>query len=1022
MFHHTEAFGDAVAAELLEDDGSVARRTYREYAEMTYRAAGSLQAVLSVSESEIVPLVYETCMDWPVLFWAVLMSGATPLLVNPQADDAVIGGLIRDAGARAYIAAEPLVGSDAKWVDAASLLSGTKPGREVWGKYIGLCTSGTTGDSRIFLYDFDTVFCQLKGLQETIDGDYRQFSTEVGNPVAKILAFLPFHHVFGLLSTFFFRVIFGHVIVFLKNKSYDEIFRSCRTLGVNYVYAVPMLFNGFAAIAEKQFLKGAPLTEENCRLIREKTFGTEICAMISGGGHIPKETLALINEIGYPIGNGFGMTEVGIIANASYRPKEVRVSGSVGSLLAFLDGKIEPEGADEGELFVRGGTVYTASVADGKVTPRDPDAWFDTGDVVRMKDGDLWIVGRNKDVIIGSSGENVYPDEIEDRFEAIKTRTKFCVFGLAKGTDEEVAAVFEGEENRDAVLSAVLEGNRSLDPDHRIRRLFLSEKPLPLAGSMKVKRQLVKKEIGEGTWPVCEIALDDAGKEARSAVLPASVDKEAFDAILQKVKAIASESMDVDPEDVDEMADLYTGLGVDSLKMVSLLGETEEAFGVMIVDRDKKYYHNLYELALIVYGKLHNTAAMPAGAEPEEKVERITDFTKSPEYIKFAKRIKDTFSEVNPYAVAHDSVIRDTSIIDGKEVINMGSYNYLGMSGHPETVKAAIEAIKKYGTSSSGSRSLAGEKTIYRDMEKTIAKWKHTDDAIVCTGGWATNVAFVSCFMKEGDLILYDERSHSSVIEGARLSHADSKAFAHNDMKELEEILKRIEGKYHKVLLAAEGVYSMDGDMGPVPELIALKKKYKCFLVIDEAHSGGILGEHGGGCDEYYNLAPDDIDIKYGTMSKALGTVGGYVAARQEIIDYLRGSMSGFVFTAGIAPPLAAACQKTVELIMSDNTPVQNLHRNIRYFVRRAKEEGLVKDHCGETPIVPIVVGSDLDAAKLSGELLKRGIFIPPAMYPAVPIGQARLRVSISSTHSIEQLETVIVNIADAMRKGDFRK
>jgi len=192
--------------------------------------------------------------------------------------------------------------------------------------------------------------------------------------------------------------------------------------------------------------------------------------------------------------------------------------------------------------------------------------------------------------------------------------------------------------------------------------------------------------------------------------------------------------------------------------------------------------------------------------------------------------------------------------------------------------------------------------------------------------------------------------------------------------------------------------------------------------MVDEAHSGGVIGDHAGGCDDYFHLDPHDIDIKYGTMSKALGTCGGYIAADHSIVEYLRYSMNGFVFTAGIAPPLAAACMKAIEIIQRDNTMAEKLHENIRYFVRRCKEEGMNTCLAGESAIVPVMVGTDADAARLSSLILKEGVFVPPAMFPAVPMGESRLRFTVSATHSIEQLEKAVRVTAEVMRREGFLK
>lgn len=499
-----------------------------------------------------------------------------------------------------------------------------------------------------------------------------------------------------------------------------------------------------------------------------------------------------------------------------------------------------------------------------------------------------------------------------------------------------------------------------------------------------------------------------------------------YSEILRKIHLIFAEELQLDPAQFSDDANFSTELGLDSLAVYSAITEIEDCYGIVLNDSDIEVLSTIKDLASLVSSRLNGVPSSPAENMPQEtfSYHRITDFADSTEYKAMKQRMSETFPDetLNPYFVPHDSLIRDTSIVRGKEVINLGSYNYLGMSGHPETMQAAIEAIQKYGTSASGSRTLAGEKTLYQQLEKAIADWKHTEDAIVCTGGWATNLTFISSFMKSGDFIVYDALSHNSIADGVALSKAESKAFPHNDLLALESILEKVTGKYNKVLIVVEGVYSMDGDIAPIPEFVRLKKNYDCFLMVDEAHSGGVIGDHAGGCDDYFGLKPHDIDIKYGTLSKALGTCGGYIAADKEIVEYLRYMMDGFVFSAGISPPLAAACMKAIEIIRRDNSAATKLHENIRYFVSRAKEEGMDTCLAGESAVVPVLIGSDADAAKLSAELLKEGIFVPPAMYPAVPMGESRLRFTISSTHSIDQLEKAVSTLAKLMREEGFLK
>ena len=508
-------------------------------------------------------------------------------------------------------------------------------------------------------------------------------------------------------------------------------------------------------------------------------------------------------------------------------------------------------------------------------------------------------------------------------------------------------------------------------------------------------------------------------------IIPADepgMDEKELGEIKDSVRNIIAEYLDDSAGEkvvISDTAAFSEDLKMTSLDFYSCVAEIENKYGLVILDTEAAKLTNIEEVAKYIYTLLHDfDPGVTDESEDEGETWRITDFSKSREYREIKKRMAETLKEgFNPYFIPLDSVVRDTSAVHGKPVINLGSYNYLGMSGNPETEQAAIDAIREYGTSASGSRVLAGEKTLYQELEKAIAEWKHTDDAIVCTGGWATNVAFVSCFARQGDLIVYDVLSHNSLTEGIRLSEADSKTFEHNDIGQLESILKKVEGRYNKVLIIVEGVYSMDGDIAPIPEFVRLKEQYQCFLMVDEAHSGGVIGEHAGGCDDYFHLAPDAIDIKYGTLSKALGACGGYIAARKEIIEYLKYCMNGFVFTAGIAPPLAAACKKAIEIIRRDNSAVTRLHENIAYFVRRARECGMDTCRAGKSAIVPVMIGSDADAVRLSARLLEKGVFVPPAMYPAVPAGESRLRFTLSATHSIEQLETAVSELEKLMRE-----
>ena len=301
-------------------------------------------------------------------------------------------------------------------------------------------------------------------------------------------------------------------------------------------------------------------------------------------------------------------------------------------------------------------------------------------------------------------------------------------------------------------------------------------------------------------------------------------------------------------------------------------------------------------------------------------------------------------------------------------------------------------------------------------MERKLAHWKGTEDAIVLVGGHSTNVTFIGNFCSENDLILYDVLIHNSITEGIRMSLADARPFPHNDYRALENILENRRDRYEKVLIVIEGAYSMDGDVAPVPEFVRIKKEYDCFLMVDEAHSMLVLGESGRGVDEHFGIDPKDIDIHMGTLSKGFGTCGGYLAGSHNLIEYLRYNLPGFVFSVGISPPLAAAVVKAIEIMERDNSRIERLHRNIAVFMREAERHGFDTCLAGETAVTPIMIGSDELAFMLSKQLEEDGIIVPPAVFPAVARGQARLRFCLTSEHTEEQIVYALERLQERLQ------
>ena len=487
-----------------------------------------------------------------------------------------------------------------------------------------------------------------------------------------------------------------------------------------------------------------------------------------------------------------------------------------------------------------------------------------------------------------------------------------------------------------------------------------------------------------------------------------------MDELRDLVRECFAQTLMMDVTEIGDTSDFFDDLGGDSLDSLDVAMRLEEAVGRSLPEDEFQDCRCVQDAAKLL---LELEQGKKTEKSPEEKgpVTPITRFEDTPEYKAFHARLDPVNAAgENTYFFCNDSALRDTSVHEGKTSLNFSSYNYAGMSGRPETVRAAQEAAAHYGCSASASRLLGGEKPIHKELEAAIAQWKHAEDAVVLVGGHSTNVTIVGNFCGKKDLILYDVLSHNSIQEGTRLSDAESRPFPHNNFTALETILRNERQNYEKVLIVVEGVYSMEGDIAPLPEFVRVKKEFGCFLMVDEAHSSCVLGRTGGGVDEYFGLAGDDIDLKMGTLSKGLGTCGGYLAGSHALIEYLRYNLPGFVFSVGISPPLAAATREAIRLLQEEPSIMENLHRNIRFFLTEARKRGFNTGLASETAILPILVGEDEAAFRLSAALLERGVYAPSAVFPAVPRGRARLRFCVIADHTPEQITVALDALRDA--------
>lgn len=353
-------------------------------------------------------------------------------------------------------------------------------------------------------------------------------------------------------------------------------------------------------------------------------------------------------------------------------------------------------------------------------------------------------------------------------------------------------------------------------------------------------------------------------------------------------------------------------------------------------------------------------------------------------------------------------------VVNGREMGMYASYSYLGLIGHPRINKAAQEAIERFGTGTHGVRTLAGTLTIHQELEERIAAFKNAEAAITFSSGYATNLTVISTLVGRGDYVISDKLNHASIVDGCLMSGAEFRRFRHNDMEDLERRLQQVPPDAAK-LVVADAVFSMDGDIIDLPRVVELCRKYNAWLMIDEAHSIGVLGKSGRGIEEYFGME-GVIDIKMGTLSKTIPSVGGYVAGKKELIDYLRHASRAYIFSAALPPAQAAAANEAFKIILEEPWRIVRLQENAELFIRGLKSAGF-DTMFTQTAIVPVLCGSDERAFMMTRECQHRGLFVLPVISPAVPEGLARLRATVTAAHDPKEIEQAIEVIAEVGKK-----
>ncbi len=733
-----------------------------------------------------------------------------------------------------------------------------------------------------------------------------------------------------------------------------------------------------------------------------------------------------------------------------------------------------------GEIWVSGPSIAqgywrrpqdTRAVFGARLADTGEGPFLRTGDLGFLHEGELFVTGRIKDLII-IRGVNHYPQDIEltvERVHATLREGGGAAFTVDVEDVPRLVVVHEMERGHehelDDIFSAV---RREISRAHDLQVdaiVLIRAGRIPKTSSGKIQRHECRRGFLENSLHVLAEWRneclpekldapedDDAAERAPLANPPESAGvttpvasrattpnrngpPRLIDAPLQRVGAeggsaagayapalTAAADHAETAEAVIELVRRSVGgaaavsldtslsdLGLDSLARIELQAGIEDHFGGRMPEEVAVAIETVGDIVRAVEAHLGRSAR-----KERRSIDEITldcySFEHYPEYLETRGRRErlEAAGFANPFFSVHEQITADTTVIDGRELINFSSYNYLGMSGHPDVSRAAKEAVDRYGTSVSASRLVSGEKPLHRQLERAIADFLGVEDAIAFVGGHATNESTIGHLFGRGDLILHDALAHNSIVQGAILSGARRRPFPHNDPGALARMLADLRGEFRRVLMAVEGVYSMDGDVAPLPQFIDIKRRYKAFLMVDEAHSAGVLGAHGRGVSEHFGINPADVDIWMGTLSKSFGSCGGYIAGRTALVEYLKYTAPGFVFSVGMTPANAAAALAAIRVIENEPQRVACLQNRSRLFLRLAKAAGLNTGLSHDSAVVPVIVGNLVHCLQLSQALLERGINVQPILYPAVEESASRLRFFITACHSEAQVRTTV--------------
>lgn len=696
--------------------------------------------------------------------------------------------------------------------------------------------------------------------------------------------------------------------------------------------------------------------------------------------------------------------------------------------VALDDGRV-------GEIWVRSPSVglgywnkpnETREIFGARLDGDDPGTWLRTGDLGFLHEGELFVTGRIKDMII-VRGVNRYPQDIEATVERASPRLRTggaAAFAVEADGRERLVIVCEVERSRHVVWDEVIAAiRRDVTAEHEVPPdaiVLVRAGSIPKTSSGKIQRHACRDQFLSGELVVVhqwigwqsQAETQETGGET-DATTTADIDPAVVQIVMDHVRAVAKDRA----AHLDLDSNIVTDLGLDSLERLQIATLLEDTFGGRFPDDVLQRVETCREVAMAVQQHMGTqpvesweTASAAADGNGAAIPPAYYLVDRFPEYVRLqqTRGLLESAGVASPFFRTFEGPASHVALVDGCDVINFATYDYLGLSTHPDVRAAAKAAIDQYGVGTAGNRVVAGNRPVHRQLEQELAEFLGTEDAIVFASGHAANQSTIGHLFGQGDLILYDRLAHNSIVKGAELSGARRRPFDHHNPAALEQLLRELRPQFRRVLIALDGLHGIDGDYPDLPRFIELKQRYRAMLLLDDAHSLGTLGLCGRGLVELFDAAPAEIDIWTGSLSKALGSCGGFIAGSRPLIDYLRYTAPAFVYATSIAPPVAAAALAALRLLRREPERVALLQANACLFSSLVRQRGLRASDRQPSPIVPIVVGNSLKTLQLAERLFARGVLAQPIVYPAVADEDARLRFFITLEHTEDDIRTAV--------------